>query len=78
MTSAATMSATNSIFEDFDDPNVYNKVEGLLLSERARNFVVEFGAHEAKIAFNLPATKFERLVKQNDPPRSADRPVRWM
>jgi hypothetical protein len=72
------MSATDTIFEDYDDAEVYARIEESLLSDQARNFVVEFGQDEAKIAFNLGPTKFERLVKLDDPPRPASRPVRWM
>lgn len=72
------MSATESFFKNYDDANVYAEVEDLLLSDQARNFVIEFGPDEAKIALNLGHTKFESLVKHGEPPRPASRPVRWM
>ena len=69
---------TNSFFEDYDDTAVYDKIQGWLQNPQARNFVVEFGQNEAKIAYDLDSAEFERLIKQDDPPKSADRPVRWM
>lgn len=72
------MSQTDSFFEDYDDADVYGKVQGWLQSPNARNFVVEFGQNEAKIARDLDSAKFEQLIKHEDPPKSATRPVRWM
>lgn len=72
------MSATDNFFEDYDDEFVYERIEKWLLGPGAHNFVVEFGQDEAKIATDLDFTKFQRLVKHNDPSRPASRPVRWM
>jgi hypothetical protein len=72
------MSQTDSLFEDYDDARVYGKVRDWLLSPNARNFVVEFGHNEAKIACDLDSAKFDRLINHDDPPKSVDRPVRWM
>jgi hypothetical protein len=71
------MSATN-FFENYDDPIVYNAIQGQLCDADAQNFVVEFGADEAKIAFNLDTPKFEQLMKHDNPPREKTKPVRWM
>lgn len=72
------MSQADGFFEDYDDVDVYGEIQGWLESPNARNFVVEFGHNEAKIACDLDSAKFERLIKHDDPPKSADRPVRWM
>jgi len=72
------MSPTDSLFEDFDNAGVYDKVRVWLESPNARNFVVEFGHDEAKIACDLDSATFDRLINHDDPPKSADRPVRWM
>ena len=72
------MPVTSSFFEDYDDADVYRKIQGWLESPTARNFVVEFGQKEAKIVRDLDAAKFEQLIKHNEPPRLPYRPVRWM
>lgn len=72
------MPHTDGFFEDYDDADVYKNIQGWLQSPQARNFVVEFGRNEAKIACDLDSAKFERYIKQDEPPKSADRPVRWM
>ena len=70
--------AASEIFENFDDPAVYRRAQEELLDPLARNFVVEFGADEAKIAFDVDPATFERRIKYHDPPRAVGTPVRWM
>jgi hypothetical protein len=81
-TSAATMSGTmhgtDGLFKDYDHADIYRDVQGWLQSPKARNFVVEFGQNEAKIARDLDSTQFERLINHDQPQKSLDRPVRWM
>jgi hypothetical protein len=66
------------LFENFDEPVVYQSAQERLLDPKTRNFIVEFGADEAKIGFNLDSDTFERRIKYRDPPRAAETPVRWM
>ncbi len=72
------MSATDGFFQDYDDAAVYREVRGWLESPNAHNFVLEFGQKEAKIARDLDAANFERLIKADKTLRSPNRPVRWM
>jgi hypothetical protein len=72
------MSQADCFFEDYDEAKIYGKVQDWLLSPQARNFVVEFGQNEAKIACDLDSAKFEKLISHDCPPKSPDRPVRWM
>jgi hypothetical protein len=69
---------TIGLFENFDEPAVYQSAQERLLDPQARNFIVEFGADEAKIGFNLDSATFERRIKYDDPPRAEETPVRWM
>jgi hypothetical protein len=62
-------------FADFDDQETYDESQSRALEENTRNFVVEFGKHEAQIAFDLQADDIENLLKAE---RSLERPVRWM
>jgi hypothetical protein len=75
---SGTVPSTESFFEDYDDADVYRDVQGWLQSPKARNFVVEFGQNEAKIARDLDSNQFERLIKLEERQKSSDRPVRWM
>jgi hypothetical protein len=70
--------AASDIFQDYDNQTVFDEIQKSALDPRARNFVVEFGPAQAKIAFDLNLEKFQQLVQHNDPPRDPLRPVRWM
>ncbi len=74
--------ATTDLFEDFDQEPVYDRTQKRLLHPDARNFVVEFGQHEARIAWDLDFDNFEQLLKHEDQGRRAERqakrPTRWM
>lgn len=63
-------------FEDYDNVAVYEKSEELALSASTKNFVVEFGLDEARIAFDLDEERFKSLLHTPQP--SDRRPVRWM
>lgn len=62
-------------FADFDDRDKYSQSLAKVLDESTRNFVVEFGKAEAKIAFNLAADDVKGLLKTG---LLQERPVRWM
>jgi hypothetical protein len=62
-------------FADFDNKPIYDERKALALDPNTRNFVVEFGKHEARIAFNLEADGIGNLLKEE---RSIERPIRWM
>ena len=66
------------IFQNYDDPKVYEEIQHELLDPKARNFVVEFGPTQAQIAYNLDSYSFEQLLSNDNPARESDRPVRWM
>ncbi|TVY54071.1 hypothetical protein LCER1_G005000 [Lachnellula cervina] len=63
-------------FEDYDNVAVYEKSEELALSASTKNFVVEFGLDEARIAFDLDEERFKSLLHTPQP--SDRRPVRWI
>jgi hypothetical protein len=72
MTSTTT---TADKFSNFDDADVYNESLERNLRDATRNFVVEFGADEARIAFNVSTEGVSNLLKAK---RSSKLPVRWM
>lgn len=67
--------ATIELFRDFDNQAVFDECQQLNLREPTLNFVVEFGGHEARIAFDLSADDVTNLLVL---PASEKRPVRWM
>jgi len=77
MTAPVTMSSAPQ-FRDYDDPKVYEEIQAGLLDPTARNFVVEFGQNQARIALNVDCDTFKELLEDSSLPRSNDRPVRWM
>ncbi len=62
-------------FANFDNEQTYNESQKRALNEATRNFVVNFGANEAKIAFDLQADGIRDILYHVAP---AERPVRWM
>lgn len=62
-------------FADFDDVAIYNGSHARALDEATRNFVVEFGKDEARVAFDLNVADVQTLF---DTSREVPRPVRWM
>ena len=50
-------------FEDFDDPDVFNKFKDLATSHETRNFVIEFNERKASCAFDLDKHDFEAALK---------------
>ena len=62
-------------FEDFDNVDIYKRSVALTIDPRTRNFVVEFGKGEARIAFDLLPDDIDALLKGE---QVIDRPVRWM
>jgi len=67
--------ATADTFLDFDDADVYTKCLDLNLRDYTRNFVVQFGANEARIACDVSTEGVSNLLKE---PPSSRLPVRWM
>jgi hypothetical protein len=61
-------------FIDLDDLDVYKLTEVKAGHAATRNFVVEFGLKECRIAFDLDDLAFEELLRTPNPPGS----VRWM
>jgi hypothetical protein len=66
---------TTDKFSDFDNADVYNDSLERNLRDSTRNFVVEFGAEEARIAFNVSTEGVSSLLKTK---RSPKLPVRWV
>jgi hypothetical protein len=62
-------------FLDFDDADVYKDTLERILRDATRNFVIEFGADEARIAFNYSTEGVSDLLKTKP---SSKLPVRWM
>ncbi|KAF8867211.1 hypothetical protein BDZ45DRAFT_710207 [Acephala macrosclerotiorum] len=62
-------------FDNYDDAKVYEISQNRALLQQTRNFVVEFGRSQARIAFDIGAEHVQTLI-DNPPP--ADRPVRWI
>lgn len=67
--------ASDPTFADFDNEAIYSHSLALVLDESTRNFVVDFGQKEARIAFNLDVDTVDGLLKAGLP---KERPVRWM
>ncbi|KAI9644656.1 hypothetical protein NHQ30_006680 [Ciborinia camelliae] len=66
-------------FADFDKQVTYEASLEIARNESTRNFVVEFGKLEARIAFDLNACQVAELL--NEPSTEAERerpPVRWI
>lgn len=66
---------TADTFSDFDDAAVYKDAVERNLRDVTRNFVVEFGADKARIAFDFSTPGVSKLL---DAKRSEELPVRWM
>jgi hypothetical protein len=62
-------------FENFDTKATYDESLARVLDQKTRNFVIEFGRKEARIAFDLGAEDVKSLLLSASP---AERPVRWM
>ncbi|ORY66346.1 uncharacterized protein BCR38DRAFT_177777 [Pseudomassariella vexata] len=62
-------------FDDFDDPEVFQRAECEAAADGRKNFVVEFGPHHARIAHDYSLTEFKQLLYT---PQDADHPVRWI
>jgi len=63
-------------FQDFDDESVYHAAMHRAQSRSTKNFVVEFGREEARIAFDIDAGGARTLLEDSAQP--AERPIRWM
>ncbi|KAI0109554.1 hypothetical protein GGR51DRAFT_511934 [Nemania sp. FL0031] len=63
-------------FEDFDDPDVFQKAIPHTENLRSQNFVVEFGPESARIAFDLDASDIEALLKSERDVKKY--PIRWI
>lgn len=62
-------------FRDFDNEQVFKSIQNQVMSETAKNFVVEFGADGARVAVDLGLAEFEELLDSRVDPNY---PVRWM
>ncbi|KAH8783896.1 hypothetical protein BGZ57DRAFT_883933 [Hyaloscypha finlandica] len=67
--------ATPDKFLDFDNVDVYKDALERNLRDATRNFVIEFGADEARIAFNYSTEGVSDLLKTKP---SSKLPVRWI
>lgn len=67
--------ASSGEFDTFDDKAVYTRSLDKATQPDARNFVVQFGKHEAQVASDLNLEDFDALLKA---PVVSERPVRWM
>ncbi|ATZ55154.1 hypothetical protein BCIN_11g04390 [Botrytis cinerea B05.10] len=69
----------NGTFADFDQQVIYEDSLDRAGDENTRNFVVEFGKLEARIAFDLNANQVKRLLDEPSTQAERDRPpVRWI
>jgi hypothetical protein len=66
---------TADTFSDFDDAVVYREALDRNQRDVTRNFIVEFGADKARIAFDFSTPGVAELLKAT---RSQEFPVRWM
>jgi tRNA threonylcarbamoyladenosine modification (KEOPS) complex Pcc1 subunit len=66
---------TTDKFSDFDNADVCNKSLECNLRDSTRNFVVEFGADKARIAFDVSTEDVSSLLETK---RSPQLPVRWV
>jgi hypothetical protein len=73
--SSITTTAKPNDFVDLDDLDVYDGISAKVCNVATRNFVVEFGKDDAKIAYDLSPAFFGEVLKKERP---LDRPVRWM
>lgn len=62
-------------FRDLDDELVFDEAQHLATAIACKNFVVEFGADRARIAYDLNRDQFEALLTY---PRDEQYPIRWM
>ncbi|KAN0117443.1 hypothetical protein V8E51_003420 [Hyaloscypha variabilis] len=67
--------AASDQFYDFDNADVYKDSLNHNLRDSTRNFVVEFGADEARIAFDFSTEGVSNLLKKKP---SSKLPVRWI
>ena len=74
--SIAVASQTPDIeFRDLDDKLVFEEAQHLATAMACKNFVVEFGADRARIAYDLNRDQFEALLAR---PRDEQYPIRWV
>ncbi len=62
-------------FDNFDQKEHYLRVKMELENPAAKNFVVEFGAENCRIATDLTLPDFRKLLSQK---RDPAHPIRWM
>ena len=62
-------------FRDLDDEHVFEEAQRLATSKGRKNFVVEFGADHARIAYDLTCGQFDALLARS---RDEKYPIRWM
>jgi len=72
--SSSTTSTLNH-FVDLDDLEVYEGIATKVCNVTTKNFVVDFGKDDAKIAYDLSTQSFDEALKEE---RLAERPIRWM
>ncbi|KAJ8125665.1 hypothetical protein O1611_g7974 [Lasiodiplodia mahajangana] len=71
-----TSDSLSAKFEDFDDPEVFQKAVPHTENRHSQNFVVEFGPESARIAFDLDASGIEALLKSERDVKKY--PIRWI
>ncbi|KAK6592992.1 ADP-ribosylation factor 1 [Botrytis cinerea] len=68
----------NGTFADFDQQVIYEDSLDRAGDENTRNFVVEFGKLEARIAFDLNANQVKRLLDEPSTQAERDRPPQYL
>ena len=68
----------DSLFEDFDDEDVFQRYESEAGSPKCSNFVVEFGANSARVAQDLDEARLRSILDAGTAPRGEDCLIRWM
>lgn len=70
--------STFDCFVNFDDAHLYEEALVLAEAEGAKNFVVDFGSRESRIASNVGSNDFKTLMTEGGAPRIEGAPTRWM
>lgn len=63
-------------WKDFDDKLVFDSVRRTATAINCQNFVLEFGANDARVVQDLDKNQFEVLL--DEPHRDPKHPIRWM
>lgn len=63
------------MFHNYDKQEIYDECKLKAIDISTKNFVIDFGKEEAKIAFDLEEKDFDKILTESRPEQ---RPIRWM